>query len=128
MSHFLEHMVFKGTPRRLCRAGEPRLRPDRPAPTAYTSEEDTVYHAAVLPEYLPQVVDILAVVLRPSRRDEDFNIEKKVILEEIKMYLDPPRVGDWASTRGRSTTPTHPLANSVLGTQKSVGAPDTATR
>src|SRR5215212_215768 len=84
VSHFLEHMMFKGTPRRT--AEQVNLDFDRigSSPNAYTSEENTVYYAAVLPEYLPQVVDILADILRPSLRDDDFTTEKKVILEEIK--------------------------------------------
>jgi predicted Zn-dependent peptidase len=121
VSHFLEHMMFKGTPRRT--AEQVNLDFDRigSSPNAYTSEEDTVYHAAVLPEYLPQVVDILADILRPSLRDDDFNVEKKVILEEIKMYEDQP--GSVMGEHARKIYyETHPLANSVLGTKESVGA------
>ena len=68
VSHFLEHMVFKGTPRRT--AFDVNLDFDRIGANynAYTSEENTVYYAAVLPEYLPQAVDILADILRPSLR------------------------------------------------------------
>ncbi|MEO2091533.1 MAG: pitrilysin family protein, partial [Gemmataceae bacterium] len=90
VSHFLEHMVFKGTPRRT--ALDVNRDFDRIGANynAYTSEENTVYYAAVLPEYLPQAVDILADILRPSLRVEAFATEKQVILEEIKMYEDRP--------------------------------------
>src|SRR4051794_40006165 len=90
VSHFLEHMMFKGTPRRT--ALDVNLDFDRIGASynAYTSEENTVYYAAVLPEYLPRAVDILADILRPSLRQEDFDTEKQVILEEIKMYEDQP--------------------------------------
>ncbi|MBY0513152.1 MAG: insulinase family protein, partial [Gemmataceae bacterium] len=90
VSHYLEHMMFKGTPRRT--AHDVNLDFDRigASNNAYTSEENTVYYAAVLPEYLPQAVDVLADILRPSLRDADFDMEKGVILNEIKMYDDQP--------------------------------------
>src|SRR5262245_33365739 len=121
LSHFLEHMMFKGTPRRT--AEQVNLDFDRigSGPNAGTSEEDTVYYAAVLPEYLPQVVDILADILRPSLRDDDFNVEKKVILEEIKMYEDQPGAVMGEHAR-KLYYQTHPLGNSVLGTHESVSA------
>jgi predicted Zn-dependent peptidase len=85
VSHFLEHMAFKGTVRRS--ALDVNLDFDRIGANynAYTSEENTVFYASVLPEYLPTVVDILADILRPCLRTEDFDTEKQVILEEIKM-------------------------------------------
>src|SRR4029079_8527346 len=86
---------------------------------AYTSEENTVYYAAVLPEYLPKAVDILADILRPSLRQADFDTEKKVILEEIKMYEDQPGSVAWEHAR-RIYYQTHPLGNSVLGTRQSI--------
>ena len=90
VSHFLEHMVFKGTPHRT--ALEVNYDFDRIGASynAFTSEENTVFYAAILPEYLPQAVDILADILRPSLRGEDFDMEKKVIIEEIGMYDDQP--------------------------------------
>ena len=68
VTHFLEHMVFKGTERRTAfdvNRDFDRIGADY---NAFTSEENTVFHAAVLPEYLPQAVDILADILRPSLR------------------------------------------------------------
>jgi predicted Zn-dependent peptidase len=121
VSHFLEHMMFKGTPRRS--ALDVNLDFDRIGASynAYTSEENTVYYAAVLPEYLPKAVDILADILRPSLRQDDFDTEKKVILEEIKMYEDQP--GSVASENARRIYyGSHPLGNSVLGTSASVAA------
>src|SRR5271155_4315444 len=90
VSHFLEHMVFKGTPHRT--ADQVNREFDRIGAdyNAFTSEENTVFHAAVLPEYLPRAIDILADILRPSLRAEDFDTEKKVIIEEIGMYDDQP--------------------------------------
>ncbi|MGL6096520.1 MAG: M16 family metallopeptidase, partial [Fimbriiglobus sp.] len=119
VSHFLEHMVFKGTPRRT--ALDVNRDFDRIGANynAYTSEENTVYYAAVLPEYLPPAVDILADVLRPSLRDADFDTEKQVILEEIKMYEDQPGSTAWDKAR-RLHFADHPLGNTILGSTASV--------
>ena len=121
VSHFLEHMMFKGTARRS--AFDVNLDFDRIGANynAYTSEENTVYYATLLPEYLPRGIDILADILRPSLRQEDFDIEKKVILEEIDMYEDQPGSVAWDRAR-RLYYVAHPLGNSVLGTKESVGA------
>ena len=121
VSHFLEHMMFKGTPRRT--ALDVNLDFDRIGASynAFTSEENTVYYAAVLPEYLPKAVDILADILRPSLRTDDFDTEKQVILEEIGMYDDQPGFAASDHARRLFYGP-HPLGNSVLGTKESVGA------
>jgi predicted Zn-dependent peptidase len=121
VSHFLEHMVFKGTPRRT--AADVNREFDRIGAdyNAFTSEENTVFHAAVLPEYLPQAVDLLADILRPSLRREDFDTEKNVIIEEIGMYEDQP---SWAAyDRAKQLYfADHPLGNSILGTPDTIGA------
>lgn len=121
VSHFLEHMLFKGTPRRS--ALEVNLHFDRigAKSNAYTEYETTVYYTAVLPEYLPTAVDILADILRPSLRQEDFDTEKQVILEEIGMYADMPPFD--ASDRARRIYfGQHPLGNSILGSTESISA------
>src|SRR3954464_1626703 len=108
VSHFLEHMVFKGTPRRSALEVNSDFDRIGASYNAYTSEEMTVFYAAVLPEYLPQAVDILADILRPSLRLEDFTTEKEVILEEIGMYEDMPAFA--ASDKARRIYfGTHPL-------------------
>ena len=121
VSHFLEHMVFKGTPRRT--ALEVNMDFDRIGASynAFTSEENTVFYASILPEYLPQGVDILADILRPSLRGEDFDMEKNVIIEEIGMYEDQPA---WSAYDHAKKTffADHPLGNSVLGTPASITA------
>lgn len=121
VSHFLEHMMFKGTPART--ALDVNLHFDRIGANynAYTSEEVTAYYAAVLPEYLPTAVDILADILRPSLRDTDFDTEKQVILEEIKMYEDSPASEAWDRGR-RIYYGDHPLGNTILGSTASVTA------
>ncbi|MFO0809347.1 MAG: pitrilysin family protein [Gemmataceae bacterium] len=121
VSHFLEHMVFKGTPRRS--AFDVNRDFDRIGANynAFTSEENTVFYAAVLPEYLPQVVDILADILRPSLRGDDFDMEKNVILEEIEMYEDQPGSSAYDHAK-RHYFASHPLGNSILGTATSITA------
>src|SRR5262245_38371816 len=92
VSHFLEHMAFKGTDRF---SGDDVNRIFDEAGADYnaaTSEESTVYYAAVLPEYLSAALEIQAGILRAALRDEDFETEKQVILEEIGMYEDQPSV------------------------------------
>jgi predicted Zn-dependent peptidase len=121
VSHFLEHMVFKGTPRRSAEDVNRDFDEIGAHYNAFTSEESTVYYASVLPEYLEPSIDLLADILRPSLRDEDFDMEKKVILEEIQMYADQPPFGMDDHIKelhyGR-----HPMARSVLGTTDTVGA------
>src|SRR5436853_4795351 len=114
VSHFLEHMVFKGTPRRTAEDVNREFDEIGAHYNAFTSEENTVYYASVLPEYQEASIDILADVMRPSLRDDDFNMEKKVIIEEIQMYGDqqPFLMDDHIKELhlGR-----HPMARSVSG-------------
>ena len=119
VTHFLEHMVFKGTPRRTCldvNRDFDRIGADY---NAFTSEENTVFHAAVLPEYLPQAIDIVSDILRPSLREEDFDTEKNVIIEEIGMYEDQPGSCAYENAK-RLFFADHRLGNSVLGTVQSI--------
>jgi predicted Zn-dependent peptidase len=121
VTHFLEHMVFKGTPRRT--ALDVNRDFDRIGAhyNAFTSEENTVFYAAILPEYLPDAVDILADILRPSLRHEDFDMEKKVIIEEIGMYEDQPMWSAYDAAK-RAHFKGHPLSNSILGSVQSIKA------
>ncbi len=121
VTHFLEHMVFKGTPRRTCDDVNREFDRIGAHYNAFTSEENTVFYAAILPEYLPRAVDLLADILRPSLRDEDFNLEKKVIIEEIGMYEDQPMWSAYDHAR-RAFFADHPLGNSILGTPQSLTA------
>lgn len=119
VSHFLEHMAFKGTEERTADDIN-RLFDDIGAKyNAYTSEEQTVYHAAVLPEYLTPCVDLLADLIRPSLRLTDFETERDVIIEEIRMYADSPL---WSAYDRvvRNHFDDHPLGNCILGTRESI--------
>src|SRR3954454_21081501 len=119
VSHFLEHMVFKGTPRRDALAVNRDFDRVGAKHNAQTSEEDTFYHVTCLPEYLPQAFDVLSDILRPTLREEDFVTEKKVIVEEIKMYLDNPMSVAYDAAKEVHFGP-HPLGQSILGTVASI--------
>ena len=121
LSHFLEHMIFKGTEARDALEVNREFDQIGAKHNAQTSEEDTIYYATVLPEFLPQVFEILSDILRPSLRTEDFITEKQVILEEIQMYDDNPMSVAYEKAK-EIHFGTHPLARSVIGTLESVGA------
>ncbi|MFO7544409.1 MAG: pitrilysin family protein [Trueperaceae bacterium] len=119
VSHFLEHMLFKGnermTPEDINRTFD-ELGADY---NAYTSEERTVYFGAVLPDRAPALLELLSELMRPSLRPEDFDMEKNVILEEIAMYQDRPNFRVFELSQERFWNG-HPLGNSVLGTSESI--------
>src|SRR5580765_6105034 len=119
VTHFLEHMVFKGTPRRTAFDVNRDFDKIGASYNAFTSEENTVFYASILPEYLPQAVDILSDILRPSLRGDDFDMEKKVIIEEIGMYEDQPMWSAYDAAK-RAHFAGHPLANSILGSVQSI--------
>ena len=120
VSHFLEHMVFKGSANRTAAEVNRDLDDLSASSNAYTSEEQTVYYATTLPDEQEQIVELLADMMRPMLRQDDFDTEKQVILEEIAKYEDQPPYGAhekcMAAFFGK-----HPLGNSVLGTAQSVG-------
>jgi len=121
VSHFLEHMMFKGTEK--LSAQDVNEAFDRLGAkfNAFTSEENTVYYAAVLPEYLPAVTQLWMELMRPTLRDEDFAIEKNVILEEIAMYKDMPQFEVMDQARALHFSD-DPCGNSVLGSTESIQA------
>lgn len=121
ISHFLEHMAFKGSDKRDALAVNRDFDKVGAKHNAQTSEEDTVYHFTSLPEYLPPAFEVLADIMRPKLDATDFDVEKQVILEEIKMYMDNAMSVAYEAARELHFTP-HPLGRSVLGTLESVGA------
>jgi len=121
VSHFLEHMMFKGTGRRSAFDVNREFDEMGANYNAFTSEENTVYYAAVLPEFQLRAVDLLGDMLRPSLRQEDFDTEKNVILEEIALYQDMPAFRVHEQLMGGFFAG-HPLGNSILGTPESIAA------
>ncbi len=121
VSHFLEHMLFKGTEKRSVMDVNLEFDQMGAKYNAFTSEENTVYYACVLPEYQSQVTELWSDLLRPSLREEDFEVEKGVILEEIAMYKDMPHFDVIDKCRSEHYHG-FPIGNSVLGTEESIKA------
>jgi predicted Zn-dependent peptidase len=119
VSHFLEHMMFKGSSKYSWEAVN-RIFDEMGANyNAYTSQENTAYFANVLPEFTERTIEHLSHLLRPAIRQEDFDTEKKVILEEIAMYLDEPGHRIYEALM-KTHFAGHPLSMSVLGTAESI--------
>jgi len=121
VSHFLEHMTFKGTDRRSAFDVSREFDEMGAQSNAFTSEENTVYWGAVLPEFQTRLLDLLADMLRPALRQEDFDIEKNVIKEEIALYEDEPDFRVYEKLMALNFAG-HPLGNSILGTPESITA------
>lgn len=119
VSHFLEHMLFKGTDSLNTFQVNEAFDKTGAQYNAFTSEELTVFYAALLPEYLSQITALWIDLLSPALRDDDFNIEKNVIKEEIAMYKDQPEFEVLDKCKS-SHFEQHPLGNRVLGTVESV--------
>lgn len=115
ISHFIEHMMFKGTSTRSAKDIADQFDGIGGNVNAFTSKEYTCYFAKVLDEHLPIAVDTLSDMFFNSQLDaEELAKEKNVILEEIAMYEDTPddKVHDEAA---RAAFGDHPLAYSILG-------------
>ncbi len=119
VSHYLEHMLFKGTEK--FSALEVNEAFDRTGAqfNAFTSEENTVFYAAVLPEYLDEVTKLWIELMRPALRDGDFDMEKNVIKEEIAMYKDMPSFDVMDRCRSLHFDG-HACGHSVLGSEQSI--------
>ncbi|MFI5370367.1 MAG: M16 family metallopeptidase [Candidatus Eisenbacteria bacterium] len=122
ISHFLEHMMFKGTARRDARAIALSLESLGGHLDAFTAREQVCYYARVLGEHLPQVVDVVADIVCHSRFDDrDLEREKSVVREEILAYEDNPeeKVNDVLAAQSWGA---HPLGRPILGTGETVDA------
>jgi len=120
ISHFIEHMVFKGTERRTAEEIARSVDSLGGVLNAFTDKEIVCFNARVLDEHLPIAFNVLSdLVLRPRFVEEDIAKEKQVVLEEIKRCKDDP--GDLVHEiftqnfwRG------HPLGQPILGTRETV--------
>jgi len=119
VSHFLEHMMFKGTATRSAEEVDQQFDDIGAEHNAFTTGEMTAFHAHTLPEHLDRAEEILADLLRPALRQVDFDNEKKVILEEIAMYADYPF---WVLYEKAMEVyyRDHPLSHRVLGTPQTI--------
>ena len=119
VSHFLEHMMFKGSAKYTWKDVNRIFDELGANHNAFTSQEMTAYYANVLPEFTERAVEHLSHLLRPAIRAKDFNTEKKVILEEIAMYLDDPGHRLYERLM-EAHFDHHPLSMSVLGSAESI--------
>ena len=119
-SHFLEHLLFKGTDERSASAIAESVDEVGGDFNAFTTKEYTSFYIRLLAEHVDLGLDILSDIMwRPSLRPADLDAERQVILDEILMHADEP--SDEAAEQSSATLfPDHPLGREVLGTESSV--------
>lgn len=120
ISHFLEHLLFKGTRRRTCEILKQQVEGVGGSLNGFTAEEFTCYMAKVPHRHGRRAVDVLTDMVRaPLFRSEDIEKEREVVIEEIRMYEDSPGqyVHDLFS---QLLWPDHPLGMLLSGTIDSV--------
>ena len=120
ISHFVEHMVFKGTENRSADEIACSIDSIGGHLDAFTTKENVAFTAKVLDEHVPRALDVLSdLVLHPSFREEDIEREKGVVLEELKMDEDNPGYliheifvsNFWER---------HPLGRAIIGTERTI--------
>ena len=122
ISHFLEHLVFKGTKRRTANQIKEAVEGAGGSLNAFTGEEYTAFVAKIASGHFPAVFDVLAdMVLAATLEKEDVKKERAVIMEEIKMTQDQPTqlVDELLS---EIVWPGHALGRPLAGTLETVGA------
>jgi predicted Zn-dependent peptidase len=124
MSHFIEHMVFKGTTSRSAEVIASEVDSIGGHMDAFTAKEYASFHLKVLDDHLPLALDILGdIVLHPLFDPEEMTKEKKVIFEEINMVEDTP--DDLVMELfTEAFWPDHPLGRPILGTKASLATFD----
>ena len=126
VTHFLEHMMFKGTDTRNARAIAASLESLGGSLDAFTTREHVCYTARVLSEHLPQAVEVVSDLVCHSRFEPaEIEREKSVVREEILAYEDNPeeKISDLLSEQLWGD---HALGQPILGTEATVGALDRA--
>ena len=122
ISHFVEHMVFKGTSNRSADDIACSIDSIGGQLDAFTTKENVAFTAKVLDEHLPRALDVLSdLVLNPAFREEDIAREKGVVLEELKMDEDNPDYlihemfisNFWKS---------HALGRTIIGTKETINS------
>lgn len=122
ISHFIEHMFFKGTEKRNAREIAQAFDKIGGQVNAFTSKECTCYYAKVMDTYAKTALEVLADMFFHSQFDsEEMAKEKNVVLEEIKMYEDSPDdlVHDLLA---QAVYGNHPLGYPILGREETLNA------
>lgn len=117
LSHFLEHMVFKGTKRRNVREIAQSLESLGGYLNAFTTKEQTCFYARVLDEHIEEAIDVLSDLLQNATfKKEELEKEKLVVIEELKNAEDDPEdiIHDYFE---KALFPTHPLGFPIIGTE-----------
>jgi len=122
VSHFLEHMLFKGSSKYSCREIKESIEGQGGSLNGFTSEEVTCYLVKVPAAKMNAGLDILSdMVMRPSLPQQDFAREKAVILEELKMYKDLPQ-SYVHELLDELLWPGHPLGMGIIGFEDSLAS------
>ena len=122
ISHFIEHMVFKGTKHRTAKDIALEMDSVGGHLNAFTTKECTCFYAKTLKEFADVSMDILSdMVFEPSLNKEDMDLERRVIFEEIAMYEDSPEdlVYDIFSEAVWGRTP---MGKPILGTEETLSS------
>ncbi len=120
ISHFIEHLLFKGTKRRSAARISEAVEGIGGYLNAFTDEEHTCFYARAHGDRWPGLLDVLADMFLNSRLDPDeIRKERAVILEELAMYRDQP--GELVhDLLNEAQFPEHPLGRPVIGTRASL--------
>jgi predicted Zn-dependent peptidase len=120
ISHFLEHLVFKGTKSYSCQKIKESIEGVGGSINGFTLEEATCYLIKIPANYLDLALNILSdMVINPTLPEEEIERERTVILEEIKMYKDLPQSYVY-DILDRLLWPNQPLGRSILGSTESI--------
>ena len=122
MSHFMEHMMFKGTPTRDAAQISETFDGLGAELNAFTSKEYTCFYARLVDEHVPTAIEVLSdMVCNASLADDACVKEREVVIEEIARMEDAPddRIHEIFA---KALWPKHPIGLSVLGSRETVGS------
>ncbi len=120
ISHFVEHLLFKGTHTRSARELKEAIEGKGGSFNAFTAEELTCYHIKILQQHIETGIEILSDMIKnPLFKSEEIDKERNVILEEINMYRDIPSRQVY-ELLDRIMFTNHPLGTSGLGTPETL--------
>lgn len=120
ISHFIEHMVFKGTEKRSSFDISEEMDSIGGQLNAYTAKEYTCFYAKTLSEHVPKAFDIIAdMIVNPKFDEKDLDLEKNVVLEEINMTEDM-QDDKVAENLYKNVWSNHPLGRPILGNEQSL--------
>jgi predicted Zn-dependent peptidase len=123
ITHFLEHLVFKGTTKRTAFQIAKSLEEVGGEINAFTTREYTCFHALVLKRYWKRALDVLSDLVTDMECSKgDFDRERQVVLQEIAMAEDEHEELAYDLFLNKFVGGKHPLGREILGTEKSLGA------